>query len=301
MAEPTKVSRSHAVNKATPKKTQAPAKAGAAKELRSVGFEEGSARVSASAKHAADPVLRRGSSGAAVFRLQGRLEAHGVETGPVDGDFGPLTHKAVKTFQRHHGLDDDGEVGPLTWAALKAEPDKQGGSPGGGPGKSGGLKVGSKGPAVEEVQRLLKAKGYDPGPVDSEFGPRTRAAVMEFQGDRDLEVDGVVGPLTLAALRKDGGEKPKKPKEPADEAELRAKILEMARGQIGTLETGTNGGPCKKYQSYFGRGPEPWCADFVSWIYTHAGKNMDMAYCPYIVKYLRRRGAGRRTTRSLAT
>ncbi len=58
------------------------------------------------------PILRRGSSGAAVRKLQGLL---GVE---VDGVFGGDTSTAVQAWQRAHGLDVDGVVGPATWASL---------------------------------------------------------------------------------------------------------------------------------------------------------------------------------------
>jgi N-acetyl-anhydromuramyl-L-alanine amidase AmpD len=53
---------------------------------------------------------------------------------------------------------------------------------------------------VAEIQRALLARGYDPGPVDGDLGPKTRAAVKAFQKDHGLKVDGIVGPVTLGAL-----------------------------------------------------------------------------------------------------
>ena len=40
-----------------------------------------------------------------------------------------------------------------------------------------------------------------PGPIDGRYGPRTEQAVERFQSARGLRVDGIAGPLTLAALR----------------------------------------------------------------------------------------------------
>jgi hypothetical protein len=53
-----------------------------------------------------------GSRGDAVAEIQREL---GV---PVDGVFGPVTHRAVLDFQARNGLDVDGVVGPVTWTAL---------------------------------------------------------------------------------------------------------------------------------------------------------------------------------------
>jgi peptidoglycan hydrolase-like protein with peptidoglycan-binding domain len=50
--------------------------------------------------------------GASVALLQSRL---GVA---ADGVFGPGTARAVRAFQRAHGLTADGVVGPATWSAL---------------------------------------------------------------------------------------------------------------------------------------------------------------------------------------
>jgi murein L,D-transpeptidase YcbB/YkuD len=57
--------------------------------------------------------LRRGSTGANVRYLQTVL---GIKS---DGQFGPITDRAVKAFQAAQGLKVDGIVGPITWSKLK--------------------------------------------------------------------------------------------------------------------------------------------------------------------------------------
>lgn len=67
------------------------------------------------------PLVKRGSTGAAVEELQEKLNAasyRNKKTLEVDGEFGPLTQSQVIHFQMDRGLDPDGEVGPITWAAL---------------------------------------------------------------------------------------------------------------------------------------------------------------------------------------
>lgn len=55
------------------------------------------------------------------------------------------------------------------------------------------------GALVLEVQQGLVDAGYDLV-VDGFFGAQTQVGVVSFQSENDLEVDGVVGPLTFAAL-----------------------------------------------------------------------------------------------------
>lgn len=83
----------------------------------SAGIEQVGGGTSASPTE--QPMLRVGSSGAAVNQLQAILNTFGA-TPPlaVDGQFGGGTRSGVVSFQREHGLQADGIVGPKTWGAL---------------------------------------------------------------------------------------------------------------------------------------------------------------------------------------
>jgi Putative peptidoglycan binding domain len=62
------------------------------------------------------------------------------------------------------------------------------------------LELESTGDSVEQLQVTLKELGFDPGPVDGDFGPLTQAAVVAFQTANGLDPDGVVGSITAGAL-----------------------------------------------------------------------------------------------------
>ena len=72
------------------------------------------------------------------------------------------------------------------------------------------IKLGSKGSDVKKAQQLLIAKGYSCGVAgaDGDFGAATYNAVKKFQADNGLEVDGIVGANTWAALLKTEQPKP---------------------------------------------------------------------------------------------
>lgn len=53
---------------------------------------------------------------------------------------------------------------------------------------------------IKQAQQVLKDKGYDPGPADGVDGPKTHAALREYQKKQNLTADGRLGPQTLDSL-----------------------------------------------------------------------------------------------------
>lgn len=63
------------------------------------------------------------------------------------------------------------------------------------------LRQGSTGTHVRDLQAALQKLLLYAGSVDGAFGPKTLTAVMQFQRRSKLLIDGVVGPMTWAALK----------------------------------------------------------------------------------------------------
>jgi len=130
--------------------------------------------------------LRNGSVGSAVIALQAKLRIK------VDGIFGPETLAAVRRFQSEHNLRPDGIVGPQTWKALESVSTPPVLIP--VPEPHPETSQGSMGSAVISIQQRLGV------PVDGILGPVTKAAIEKFQGEHNLKVDGIVGPETWNSL-----------------------------------------------------------------------------------------------------
>ena len=65
------------------------------------------------------------------------------------------------------------------------------------------VRKGDKGAAVKELQTKLAAKGYlRKTEIDGDFGKITLGALLAYQFENSLEVDGVCGPKTWASLLK---------------------------------------------------------------------------------------------------
>ena len=132
----------------------------------------------------------------------------------------------VLTFERcaAYAADQDADSTAVGWAqsyasadgarqAALAECSSRGGS---------GCVVrvwGCNGPVVEEglgldraarrqIQQRLEAGGFDPGSADGLFGPRTRAAIRNWQASRGGRATGYLDDTAVAALRLAGGSQP---------------------------------------------------------------------------------------------
>jgi len=146
------------------------------------------------------PTIGRGAEGDVVRRAQRALHRTPDPAVVVDGIFGPATEHEVRVFQEGAGLAVDGIVGPHTWNAL----------PDGAPMPV--LQNGAHGDVVRHLQEVLTSGANQqwetgPGPLDGQFGPKTRASVEAFQRWGHVAADGIVGDRTwdvsLHATNKD--------------------------------------------------------------------------------------------------
>lgn len=150
-------------------------------------------------------VLRPGSRGADVRRLQQLLNAVGIDDA-VTASYRYATSRAVQRFQLAAGLQASGVAGPATIGALRAAargPRSVEASGGLGFGRQAGsvsrlgarmpLAVGMSGRDVRQLQDFLRRAGVRNAPLPSgEYGPRTAAAVRRYERRYDRPVDGSV-------------------------------------------------------------------------------------------------------------
>ena len=126
----------------------------------------------------------------AVVRLQVELKNAGYAPGSADGHFGSKTKKALEKYQKDHGLEVTGTADRATWSELDRGSD--------------GIRGGASARSAEQVRQLQQALiglGYLEGSADGSYGPKTRAAVQDFQRDYGLGADGSAGPDTMTALK----------------------------------------------------------------------------------------------------
>jgi N-acetylmuramoyl-L-alanine amidase len=140
-------------------------------------------------------LYRVGDTGDAVRDIQDRLNRLGYPVDPDEpGTFDAGTARATTEFQRANHIAKDGMVGRETWRTLV----------------DAGFGLGDRvlyyrlpmlhGHDVADLQRRLNSLGFDAGNIDGIFGPATLRAVLEFQHNREMAEDGIVGPEVVGEL-----------------------------------------------------------------------------------------------------
>ena len=181
-------------------------------------YSNNAARTKTAAASNSIETLEFGSEGADVTKLQTKLKALGYLAGYIDGKFGVETQAAVIAFQKNNNLTADGKAGTATQNKLYSnnankatgnavkinnnESKNAGGRDTKGIASTGyeTLEFGSEGYEVRRLQDRLRALGYAPGFSDGKYGATTEAAVMAFQSNNNLTVDGKAGPATQRKL-----------------------------------------------------------------------------------------------------
>lgn len=160
-------------------------------------------------------VMRRGTRGLAVTRLQERLVALGYYAKVPNGVYEANDMEAVRAFQRNNGITSSGIADLITQQVLysaeavpgSATPPENWQSlatPSPAPATPAPiyetLKLGSAGEAVKALQSRLISLQYLTGNADGQFGTQTAQAVTAFQKSNGLKADGIAGAQTLTAV-----------------------------------------------------------------------------------------------------
>ncbi|GEM_PF-295612 len=142
----------------------------------------------------ASTLLRLGDREEEVKILQQRLQDLGLYDGPLTGFYGEKTRHAVERLQQVSNLRSDGMAGDKTLAALEKLEGNIDHYP--------ELKLYTHSAEVFYLQRLLQDLGYLNAEPSGLFRTQTHRAVQNFQENKGLKADGVVGRSTWQALEK---------------------------------------------------------------------------------------------------
>ncbi len=156
--------------------------------------------------------VRQGDTGDAAKTVQQRLKDLGYLSGAVDGKFGAASANALKSFQKSHGLTQDGVAGAATQTVLFSVNALKAGAtatpavtatPAPTPLTQDNVIViqsGTKGVPVLNLQKRLTELGYYSARMDGEYLATDIAAVRAFQSANGIKVDGIAGFSTQSIL-----------------------------------------------------------------------------------------------------
>lgn len=144
------------------------------------------------------PLLKIGSSGTGVVKLQQELKEDGYFTyHTVTGYYGNITKQAVIAFQSAKGLSADGIAGNQTQTALYEDENQTQTQD---YTTRSVLKTGMRGDDIVALQQALAEQGYFWATATGYYGSITEQAVRHFQSAKGLVSDGIAGPATQSIL-----------------------------------------------------------------------------------------------------
>jgi peptidoglycan hydrolase-like protein with peptidoglycan-binding domain len=151
-----------------------------------------------------------------VEQVQGILKDLDFYSGTVDGISGPNTRKAIQAYQQKVGLNASGEIDSVLLDQLGATPTASTvvPHPAPRPGDMAAIPISASAPAdapaqapdarIIKIQAGLKAFGNDDMQLDGVVGARTKAAIKEFQSLFGLPETGEPDEVVYVKMREIG-------------------------------------------------------------------------------------------------
>lgn len=115
------------------------------------------------------------------------------------------------------------------------------------------FRYGDTGQQVASIQKRLAALQYEITAIDGDFGVETERAIRNFQADKGLDNDGIVGEYTYLALM--NSDLP-----PDDRVDIIHKVIRTAYSVIGTPYS-FGGASCYGFD----------CSGFTQYVFEHVG------------------------------
>ncbi|RWC46167.1 MAG: peptidoglycan-binding protein [Mesorhizobium sp.] len=181
---------------------------------------EGFPRAGADEPETTINIVRPGSapikSDPVVEQIQGILKDLDFYSGTVDGISGPNTRKAIQAYQQKVGLNASGEIDSVLLDQLGATPTASTvvPHPAPRPDDMAAIPVSASAPAdapaqapdarIIKIQAGLKAFGNDDMQLDGVVGARTKAAIKEFQSLFGLPETGEPDEVVYVKMREIG-------------------------------------------------------------------------------------------------
>ncbi|WAL60648.1 peptidoglycan-binding protein [Thermocoleostomius sinensis] len=166
--------------------------------------ENGQSRRTSESMPLSMPLLRLGSRGEAVSRLQTHLHQLGHYTGEIDGIYGSKTEAAVAKFQQFHGLGVDGVVGALTWQKLQAREGQSTAAPAFENTDSGRSSQAAPSQATEPAVAIEPSEETKSAPASNQLRPEATTAPQPIERE-PVDNDSLYYWMLLWALVYGGG------------------------------------------------------------------------------------------------